>query len=473
MQQSYGSELGLNIEEMESIYSSSEENGHSRSSLCDESLEKDEKPSRAVGVTREPVTQMLETESLNGSILTEEAEPAQCCCDKQDRRSSLPSERKSSDIAQHKFSLQSLDLNESLHPEKSSASESDGEAEDNIPESDLLGKLFINRVFNISADRMFEMFFTNSLFMQRYLSTRNIRDFISTPWNRDPGGNQLRTMTYTIELNNPFIAGKFTNVTEKQILYKRSHKGQSYRIDTEVLTHDVPYHDYFYTVYSYCITRLTSQKCRFRISSDVKYKKQPWGLVKNIIEKNTWGGIQENFKQLESELLMEEYAINKPIEDPAKLVLRRRRWTLQRNMGEMLPKRSSQYSSGDTVSISRGDIGPKRDTTNKTIIIIVVMSIFLLLLVLLNVTLFLKLSKIEHAAQSFYRVHLQDKGSINLALNAASKEKTSRHEADQVQHVKGVLRDSIALLEQLKNSLSMLQSSFDHLNKTNSRKPGS
>lgn len=42
-----------------------------RSSLCDESLEKDEKPSRALGVTREPVTQMLETESLNGSILTE------------------------------------------------------------------------------------------------------------------------------------------------------------------------------------------------------------------------------------------------------------------------------------------------------------------------------------------------------------------------------------------------------------------
>lgn len=30
----------------------------------------------------------------------------------------------------------------------------------------------------------------------------------------------------------------------------------------------------------------------------MKYKKQPWGLVKSVIEKNTWGGIQENFKQL-------------------------------------------------------------------------------------------------------------------------------------------------------------------------------
>lgn len=36
----------------------------------------------------------------------------------------------------------------------------------------------------------------------------------------------------------------------------------------------------------------------FRVSAEVRYKKQPWGLVKSVIEKNTWGGIQENFQQL-------------------------------------------------------------------------------------------------------------------------------------------------------------------------------
>ncbi|XP_062983009.1 protein Aster-C [Elgaria multicarinata webbii] len=457
--QSYGSELGLNTEEMENIYLSSE-NGQSRSSLCDESGEK-ELP-KAISVIREPIAQIFEdeTESLNGNTLKEGDEPEDSYYFKQDRRNSLfPSERKPADVGRCKFSVQSLDLNE-----KSSASESDGEVEGTVPESDLHGKIFINRVFRIGADRLFEMLFTNSHFMQRYLTTRNITDTVSSPWNRDDEGNQLRTMTYTIVLNNPLV-GKFTTATEKQVLHKRNHKDQSYQIDTEVMTHDVPYHDYFYTVYSYRIARMSSQKCRLRISSDVKYKKQPWGLVKNIIEKNTWGGIKENFKQLESELIMEEYAINKPIEDPTKLgVLRRRRWTLQKNVGEVLPKRSVEYSSGDK--------GPKRDATNKTITIIVVMSIFLLLLVLLNVTLFLKLSKIEHAAQSFYRVHLQE-GSANLAINVASRERISRHDADQVQHVKGVLRDSIALLEQLKSSLSMLQSSFDHLNKTKIRKPES
>ncbi|XP_015269065.1 PREDICTED: GRAM domain-containing protein 1C isoform X3 [Gekko japonicus] len=474
VQQSYGSELGLNTEEMENFYSSSEENGHSRSSLCDESGEKDEKPSKAVGVIQEPDIQILETESLNGNVLTEDAEPEESHCDKPERRSSLrSSERKPADLAQHKHSGQLPDLNENFSPEKSSASESDGEAEETILENELLGKIIVNRVFHIGADRMFEMLFTNSHFMQRYLSSRSITDTVQTPWSRDAGGNQLRTVTYTLGLKNPLI-GKFTTVTEKQVLHKQSHKGQMYRVDADVFTHDVPYHDYFYTVYTYCITRMSNQECRLRVSSDVKYKKQPWGLVKSIIEKNTWGGLQESFKHLESELIMEEYTVNKPIEDPTKLgVLRRRRWTLQRNMGEILPKRSSQYSAGDAGLPSRADTGPKKDAKNKTITIIVIMSIFLLLLVLLNVTLFLKLSKIENAAQSFYRVHLQEEGSVNLALNMASGEKIPPHDTDKVQHVKGVLRDSIALLEQLKNSLSKLQSSFDHLNKTKNGKPES
>uniref|UniRef100_A0A674IGL0 GRAM domain containing 1C n=1 Tax=Terrapene triunguis TaxID=2587831 RepID=A0A674IGL0_9SAUR len=229
-------------------------------------------------------------------------------------------------------------------------------AKENVPENDLHGRLFINRVFNISADKMFEMLFTNSHFMQRFLNTRNIVDAVSTPWNMDGSGNQLRTLTYTIMINNPLI-GKYTTATEKQILNKLSQKGQSYRVDAEVLTHDVPYHDYFYTVNRYFITRTSNQKCRLRLSTDVKYKKQPWGLIKSLIEKNTWSGIEENFKQLESDLLMEEYAINQSIEDPGKLIaLRRRRRNLHRNVAELLPKRSSQHSSGDIGLESQGNI---------------------------------------------------------------------------------------------------------------------
>ncbi|KFQ25117.1 GRAM domain-containing protein 1C, partial [Mesitornis unicolor] len=462
--QSYGSELGLNSEEMESFHSSSEDNGQSRSSICDDSGERDEKLPKMIGLVREPTLQM-EGESLNRHALPEvEESPSE----KQIKKSPLPSsERKPVKLVRSRSLEKSLDLNENENLlEKSSASDSE-EVKETVSENDLYGRLFINRVFHITADKMFEILFTNSHFMQRFLNSRSIVDAVSTPWNRDSSGNQLRTLTYTVTINNP-LCGKFTTATEKQILHKQSQKGQSYQVDAEVLTHDVPYHDYFYTVNRYCISRTSSHKCRLRVSAEVKYKKQPWGLVKSVIEKNTWGGIQENFKQLESDLLMEEYAINQSIEDSGKLVaLRRRRRTLHRSLTESL----FFFSSNEMAVESQGSIiGRKRDAVSRTTTIIVVMSVFLLLLVLLNITLFLKLSKIEHAAQSLYHVQLQEESSLNMSPEMVSKEDIPQYDKEQVKHVKGVLRDSIEILEQLKSSLSMLQRSFDHLNRTQSGK---
>ncbi|KAJ7424639.1 GRAM domain-containing protein 1C [Willisornis vidua] len=430
--QSYGSELGLNSEEMESFHSSSEDNGQSRSSICDDSGERDEKLPKMIGLVREPSIQ-ADGESLNRHTLPGvEESPSE-----KQIKSPLPSsERKPVKLVRSRSLEKSLDLNENENlPEKSSPSDSEevtpypykvnsfmqtklaflhGKAvKETVSENDLYGRLFINRVFHITADKMFEILFTNSHFMQRFLNSRSIVDAVSTPWNRDSNGNQLRTLTYTVTINNP-LCGKFTTATEKQILHKQSQKGQSYQVDAEVLTHDVPYHDYFYTVNRYCISRTSSHKCRLRVSAEVKYKKQPWGLVKSVIEKNTWGGIQENFKQLESDLLMEEYAINQSIEDSGKLVaLRRRRRTLHRGLAESLPKRSSQHSSGDMGVESQGSIiGRKRDAVSRTTTIIVVMSVF-------------------------------------ISPEMVSKEEIPQYDKEQVKHVKGVLRDSIEMLEQI------------------------
>lgn len=35
-----------------------------------------------------------------------------------------------------------------------------------------------------------------------------------------------------------------------------------------------------------------------RIYTDVKYKKQPWGLVKSFITKNSWSGLEDHFRHL-------------------------------------------------------------------------------------------------------------------------------------------------------------------------------
>ncbi|XP_024433808.2 protein Aster-C isoform X1 [Desmodus rotundus] len=464
LQQNYGTELGLNAEEMESLSLSIEENVQPRSperSSLDDCGERDEKLSKSVSFTRESVKRVSETESIDGNLPKAELGKEEAQSEKQIKKSPLlTSEKRLSRVPS-----KSLDLNKNEYLSLDKSSTSDSVDEENISEKDLHGRLYINRVFHISAEKMFELLFTSSRFMQRFTNSRNIIDVVSTPWKVEPGGDQLRTMTYTIILNNP-LTGKSTAATEKQTLYKESREAQFYLVDSEVLTHDVPYHDYFYTLNRYYIIPSSKQKCRLRISTDLKYRKQPWAIVKSLIEKNSWSSLEDYFKQLESDLLIEESMLNQSIEDPGKLSgLRRRRRTFNRT-AETVPKLSSQRSSGDGGLVAKADItGKKKEAENYNTALIVVMSIFLLLLVLLNVTLFLKLSKIEYAAQSFYRLHLQEEKSLNLASDMVSRAEYSQKHKDQAHRLKGVLRDSIVMLEELKSSLIMLQRTFDLLNK--------
>ncbi|XP_007983954.1 protein Aster-C isoform X1 [Chlorocebus sabaeus] len=463
LQQNYGPELGFSAEEMENLSLSIEDvqpRSPGRSSL-DDSGERDEKLSKSISFTSDSISRVSETELFDGNSSKGGLGKEESQNEKQTKKSLLPALEKKLTRVPSK----SLDLNKNEYLSLDKSSTSDSVDEENVSEKDLHGRLFINRVFHISADRMFELLFTSSRFMQKFASSRNIIDVVSTPWTAELGGDQLRTMTYTIVLNSP-LTGKCTTATEKQTLYKESQEARFYLVDSEVLTHDVPYHDYFYTVNRYCIIRSSKQKCRLRVSTDVKYRKQPWGLVKSLIEKNSWSSLEDYFKQLESDLLIEESILNQAIEDPGKLTgLRRRRRAFNRT-AETVPKLSSQHSSGHVGLGAKADItGKKKDMENYNVTLIVVMSIFVLLLVLLNVTLFLKLSKIEHAAQSFYRLRLQEEKSFNLASDMVSRAENIQKNKDQAHRLKGVLRDSIVMLEQLKSSLIMLQKTFDLLRK--------
>lgn len=35
-----------------------------------------------------------------------------------------------------------------------------------------------------------------------------------------------------------------------------------------------------------------------RVSTELRYRKQPWGLVKTFIEKNFWSGLEDYFRHL-------------------------------------------------------------------------------------------------------------------------------------------------------------------------------
>ncbi|XP_072885008.1 protein Aster-C [Hemitrygon akajei] len=380
------------------------------------------------------------------------------------------SERSGSRGRHRALSIQSpscLDHNGNEEPHMDRTDTSDMvEDEEGTSCSDLQGKLYINRVFNMNADKMVELLFSNSQFLQNFINARKITDFVMGSWERDVNGTQKRTLKYVITITNPLI-GKFSTATESQTMSKDSQPGQYYVIDAEVTTHDVPYHDYFYTHNRYCIIQTSKRKCRLRVSTDVCYRKQPWGLVKSFIQKNSWSGLEDYFKHLESDLLTEEVLQNPVSAEPGQPGHRRRRRGFNRGLADLSPNRDVGTREGYADKGNNLEDKPTKQNW-KLSKLVLSMSVILLILAALNLGLFFKLLDVEVVAQ---KVHLSSKLKIpeklSISLDHETLEQEAKHKSPrQLQELRAVINDSIVLLEQLKNSLAAIQKSFELHNQT-------
>uniref|UniRef100_A0A8C5A0U3 GRAM domain containing 1Ba n=1 Tax=Gadus morhua TaxID=8049 RepID=A0A8C5A0U3_GADMO len=171
-----------------------------------------------------------------------------------------------------------LDEHEELPTELSDSSETHDEGEVQAFQEDLRGRQYINEVYKFSVDKMFSVLFTESPFMRGFLEQRRFSDVVNRPWTTELEADQTRELTYNVSLSNP-LTPKTAAVSETQTLYKASQERECYIVDAEVVTHHVPYHDYFYTLNRYVLTRVAKHKCRLRVSTEIRYRKQPWGLV--------------------------------------------------------------------------------------------------------------------------------------------------------------------------------------------------
>uniref|UniRef100_A0A667WEC2 GRAM domain containing 1A n=1 Tax=Myripristis murdjan TaxID=586833 RepID=A0A667WEC2_9TELE len=197
--------------------------------------------------------------------------------------------------------LSSLDItnDEELPTDPSNSSDTQEESEVESFCADLSGRLHINVVVRMSVDKLHDLLFSaDTHFIQHLFSQRHFTDLSVGEWQQDnSNGNTSRVLSYTIAINNP-LGPKTAPVVETQTLYKSSARGECYVVDSEVITSGIPYQDYFYTVHRYCLTSINKHKSRLRVSSDICYRKQPWSLVKALIEKNTWSGIEEYYRHM-------------------------------------------------------------------------------------------------------------------------------------------------------------------------------
>uniref|UniRef100_A0A8K9X035 GRAM domain containing 1A n=1 Tax=Oncorhynchus mykiss TaxID=8022 RepID=A0A8K9X035_ONCMY len=196
-------------------------------------------------------------------------------------------------------SLDQLTNDDELPTDPSNSSDTQEEDEVESFCADLAGRLHINMVVRMSVDKLHDLLFSaDTHFIQHLFSQRHFTDLSVREWQQDScSGNTNRILSYTIAINNP-LGPKTAPVVETQTLFKNSAPGECYVVDSEVITSGIPYQDYFYTVHRYCLTAINKNKSRLRVSSDICYKKQPWSLVKALIEKNTWSGIEEYYRHM-------------------------------------------------------------------------------------------------------------------------------------------------------------------------------
>ncbi|XP_038634839.1 protein Aster-B isoform X6 [Scyliorhinus canicula] len=350
---------------------------------------------------------------------------------------------------------------------------------------DLNGRQYINEVFHVNVDKLYDLLFTDSQFLRDFFEQRRFTDMVSHPWKKEVNGNQTRVILYTIALSNP-LAPKTATVTETQTLYKASQESECYVIDSEVITHDVPYHDYFYTINRYSLTRVAKNKSRLRISTELKYRKQPWGLVKSFIEKNFWSGLDDYFRHLDIELakVEKQYAAElhrqSPKEKPNKSSTIRRRKRPHMHVrsqhldetvspvttptDEEMAQRIKHVAGSTQTKYIPEEIpgGIQLYSVSKLLLIIsFVICLSLVLLVFLNMMLFYKLWMLEYTTQSlttWHGIRLQESKLPQSQVEWAQLlESQQRYHDTELQKWREILKSSVVLLDQMRDSLITLQ----------------
>ncbi|XP_044525588.1 protein Aster-B isoform X1 [Gracilinanus agilis] len=401
----------------------------------------------------------------------------------------------------------SLDFNdnEDIPTELSDSSDTHDEGEVQAFYEDLSGRQYVNEVFNFSVDKLYDLLFTDSPFQRDFMEQRRFSDIIFHPWKKEDNGNQSRVILYTITLTNP-LAPKTATVTETQTMYKACQESECYVIDAEVLTHDVPYHDYFYTINRYTLTRVARNKSRLRVSTELRYRKQPWGLVKTFIEKNFWSGLEDYFRHLESELTKTESTYlaevhrQSPKEKSSKAPAVRRRKRPHAHLrvphleevmspvttptDEDVGHRIKHVAGSTQTRHIPEDTPPGGFHLQSVSKLLLIISCVLVLLVILNIMLFYKLWMLEYTTQTltaWQGLRLQDRGlgaqdsplSITPAAGvtllvphrlpqsqtewAQLLESQQKYHDTELQKWREIIKSSVMLLDQMKDSLINLQ----------------
>lgn len=349
-------------------------------------------------------------------------------------------------------------------------------------EHDHFTKLAHNEVYQLPLEKLFELMFTDCEFFRNFVEkARKYSDVTVTPWTDDPDENigRVREVRYTIPLNAPF-GPKTSNTIEKHMCYKQSQTGIMYLIDAECTPLGIPYADAFYVMNRYCLTRVSKESCRLRVTSEVKYRKSVWGVVKSMIERNSMQGVMDYFQCLGIHLRREseKYQTLHGMPTTSKKKLRKRRSIGVRGVGSIVePSVVRQLSRSQKSEKLKTPQGPPKGgllpQTEEGLLqlnadtLVRIICFILILLVMFNALLFYKLWSLEATANVLFLPN--SKAALQSLRNNPPKsaeewirllsQQQQLHDAEMSKW-QDLLSASITMVDQVKETLIKLK---DHV----------
>ncbi|VEN45147.1 unnamed protein product [Callosobruchus maculatus] len=252
------------------------------------------------------------------------------------------------------------------------------------------GRQVLSEVVPIHIDQLFTLLFTSSKFYLDFHAARKTTDLTQTPWTHNPmDDSKSRVVNLTMALAQT-VGPKSAQVTETQIMLPCSKAGELYAVDIETVNAGVPYADSFFVAVHYCLQKVSESQSSINVFAEVKYKKSVWGLVKGMIERNCYAGMEEYCVDLTKALKTESEEF---IPEKKKARRKRRLHSMPRPIEDKttLPVRKKIHPEG-------------MFTTD--VCTLIVFSVLLLLL-FLNVMLYYKLWSLEEAPPyTFLDLHL-------------------------------------------------------------------
>ncbi|XP_019852961.1 PREDICTED: GRAM domain-containing protein 1B-like [Amphimedon queenslandica] len=171
------------------------------------------------------------------------------------------------------------------------------------------GRTILNEIYNTDVEHIFQLLFTGSDFFRDLFKARKTTNLEVGEWTTQADNSRIRDITYTLSLNYSF-GPKYSPCVEHQVYSKIGQPGVRHVVNTDVVNSNIPYGDTFYVSCTFCMTRVAHNKTRLRVTGNICFKKNCWGVVKNLIERNAGDGLRSYYSHLDTAL--KEYLVNLP-----------------------------------------------------------------------------------------------------------------------------------------------------------------